>query len=112
MIYTLKHFDTPLISFSKQLRGNIFECIDEAVKYVTNNIRWKAEIRGMERIETPEIPVEAFREIIINSFAHMKVNPASSNEIYITPTRVHIYNPGPLVPSTDPRCLQKAPKAR
>ena len=93
------------ISFSdmKQFHGNIFECIDEAVKYVTNNIRWKAQIRGMERIETPEIPVEAFREIIVNSFAHMKVNLSSSNEIYITPTRVHIYNPGSLVPGTDPQ---------
>jgi ATP-dependent DNA helicase RecG len=87
----------------KQFRGNIFECIDEAVRYVTNNIRWRAEIRGMERIETPEIPVEAFREIIVNSFAHMEVNPSSSNEIYITPTRVHVYNPGPLVPGTDPK---------
>lgn len=97
------------ISFSdmKQFRGNIFECIDEAVKYVTNNIRWRAEIRGMERVETPEIPVEAFREIIVNSFAHMKVNPSSSNEIYITPTRVHIYNPGPLVPGTDPQMFAK-----
>ncbi|MBR3094781.1 MAG: putative DNA binding domain-containing protein [Clostridia bacterium] len=93
------------ISFSdmKQFKGNIFECIDEAVKYVMNNIRWKAEIRGMERKETPEIPVEAFREIIVNSFAHMKVNLASSNEIYITPSRVHIYNPGSLVPGTDPK---------
>lgn len=93
------------ISFSdmKQFHGNIFECIEEAVKYVTNNIRWKAEIRGVERIETPEIPVEAFREIVVNSFAHMKVNLSSSNEIYITPTRVHIYNPGSLVPGTDPK---------
>lgn len=93
------------ISFSdmKQFRGNIFECINEAVKYVTNNTRWRAEIRGMERVEIPEIPVEAFREIIVNSFAHMRVNPTSSNEIYITPTRIHIYNPGPLVPGTDPQ---------
>ena len=92
------------ISFSdmKQFRGNIFECIEEAIKYVTNNIHWRAEIRGMSRVEIPEIPVEAFREIIVNSFAHMKINPASSNEIYITPTRIHIYNPGPLVPGTDP----------
>lgn len=93
------------ISFSdmRQFRGNIFECINEAIKYVTNNIHWKAEIRGMDRIETPEIPVEAFREIIVNSFAHMKISAMSSNEIYITPTRIHIYNPGALVPGTDPR---------
>lgn len=93
------------ISFSdmKQFKGNIFECIDEAIKYVTNNIRWRAEIKGMTRVEIPEVPVEAFREIIVNSFAHMKINPASSNEIYITPTKIHIYNPGPLVPGTDPK---------
>lgn len=92
------------ISFSdmKTFRGNIFECIDEAIKYVTNNIRWRAEIRGATRVEIPEVPVEAFREIIVNSFAHMKINPSSSNEIYITPTRIHIYNPGSLVPGTDP----------
>ncbi len=87
----------------KQFRGNIFECINEAVKYVTNNIRWKAEIVGFERVEIPEIPLEAFREIIINSFVHMKVNSSSSNEIYVTPSKVHIYNPGPLVPGTDPK---------
>ena len=86
----------------KQFHGNIFECIDEAVKYVTNNIHWSADIIGMERIETPEIPFEAFREIIINSFVHMRVNPTSSNEIYITPTKIHIYNPGSFVPGTDP----------
>ena len=92
------------ISFSdmKQFRGNIFECIDEAIKYVTNNIHWRAEIKGTTRVEIPEVPVEAFREIIVNSFAHMKINPSSSNEIYITPTKIHIYNPGPLVPGTDP----------
>ena len=102
--YVNKGNDCGRINFSdmKQFRGNIFECIDEAVRYVTNNIRWRAEIVRMERVETPEIPIEAFREIIVNSFAHMKVNSTSSNEIYITPSKVHIYNPGPLVPGTDP----------
>lgn len=93
------------ISFSdlKQFRGNIFECINEAVKYISNNIKWKANIVGIERIEVPEIPIEAIREIVVNSFVHMKVNNSSYNEIYITPTRIHIYNPGSLVQGTDPR---------
>lgn len=93
------------ISFSdmKQFKGNILECIDEAIRYVTNNIRWRAEIKGTTRVEIPEIPIEAFREIIVNSFAHMKINPSSSNEIFITPTKIHIYNPGPLVPGTNPK---------
>lgn len=86
----------------KHFRGNIFECIEEAVSYVANNIHWSAKIVGIDRIETPEVPMEAFREIIVNSFAHMYVNEVSSNEIYITPTRIHIYNPGSLVPGTTP----------
>jgi ATP-dependent DNA helicase RecG len=61
----------------------------------------------MERKEVPEIPLEAFREIILNSFAHMRVNYTSANEIYITPSRVHIYNPGALVPGTNPEMFAK-----
>ena len=73
-----------------------------AYKYILKNINWRAEIVGMDRVETPEIPVEAIREIVVNSFAHMKVNNSSFNEIYITPTRIHIYNPGFLVKGKSP----------
>ncbi|MCF0114768.1 MAG: putative DNA binding domain-containing protein [Erysipelotrichaceae bacterium] len=92
------------ISFidSMIFRGNIFECIDAAYQYIAKNIRWRADIVGMTRVETPEIPMEAIREIVVNSFAHMRVNNSSFNEIYITPTRVHIYNPGFLVKGKSP----------
>ncbi len=83
-------------------KGNIFECIEYAYKYIIKNINWGAEIVGLKRVETPEIPVEAIREIVVNSFAHMKVNNSSFNEIYITPTRIHIYNPGFLVKGKSP----------
>lgn len=83
-------------------KGNIFECIDYAYKYIIKNINWRAEIVGLKRVETPEIPIEAIREIVVNSFAHMKVNNSSFNEIYITPTRIHIYNPGFLVKGKSP----------
>lgn len=92
------------ISFidSTIFKGNIFECIEEAYKYIAKTIHWRADIVGMERVETPEIPIEAIREIVVNSFAHMKVNNSSFSEIYITPTRVHIYNPGFLVKGKSP----------
>ncbi len=83
-------------------KGNIFECIEMAYKYIIENTRWKAEIIGMERVETPEIPLEAIREIVVNSFAHMRVNNSSFSEIYITPTKIHIYNPGFLVNGKSP----------
>lgn len=93
------------ISFidSTIFRGNIFECIDAAYQYIAKTINWNAEIVDMKRVETPEIPIEAIREIIVNSFAHMKVNNSSFNEIYITPTRIHVYNPGFLVKGKNPK---------
>lgn len=93
------------IKFSdiKQFRGNIFECINEGINYIVNNMKWSATIRGAKRTEVPEVPVEAIREVVVNSFAHLKVSEASANEIYLTPTRIHIYNPGTLIPGTDPK---------
>ena len=65
-------------------------------------MRWNAKIVGSKRIETPEIPLEAIREIVVNSFAHMKVNPAILNEIYLTPTKIKISNPGNIAKNIDP----------
>ena len=75
-------------------QGNIFSLIDEAEAYVKKNIRWGASIVDFERIETPEIPVEALREIIVNSFAHANYIGTSVHEIDIHPDRIAIYNPG------------------
>ena len=93
------------IKFSdiKQFKGNIFECINEGIKYISNNIRWSASINGTKRVEVPEIPIEAIREIVVNSFAHMKINNVSAHEIYISPDRIHVYNPGSLIPGTNPK---------
>lgn len=45
-------------------------------------------------MEVPEIPVEAIREIVVNSFAHANYRGVTENEIAITPTQIEIYNPG------------------
>lgn len=84
------------------IKGNIFELIDAAYNYILEHTRWKAEIIGFKRVETPEIPLEAIREIIVNSFAHMRVNNSSFSEIYLTPTKIHIYNPGFMVKGKKP----------
>lgn len=78
------------------------KCIEKAYKYIIENTRWKAEIRGIERVEIPEIPLEDIREIVVNNFSHMRVNSSSFNEIYITPTKIHVYNPCLLVKGKSP----------
>ena len=93
------------LSFSdiKLFEGNIFDCIEEGVRYISERMRWNAQIVGSKRIESPEIPLEAIREIVINSFAHMKVTPSVLNEIYLTPTKIKISNPGNIAKNIDPK---------
>lgn len=74
--------------------GNIITLIDAANSYVMRNIKWKADVVGMKRVETPEIPLKALREIICNSFAHARYNTLTEHEISIHPSFVRIYNPG------------------
>ena len=76
------------------VRGNIFQLLKEEENYIKKNIHWSVDINGLHRNEIPEIPVEALREIIVNSFAHADYLGWSKNEIDIHPGRVAIYNPG------------------
>lgn len=88
---------------NRHFQGNIFECIEEAYNYILSSINFNAVILGIERIEKPEIPLEAIREIVVNSFAHMRVNDGDFNEITISPHYVRIYNPGSIALNKDPK---------
>ena len=85
------------ISFNdiQRWKGNIFNLIDKGILYVKNNIRWRVESSGnAERIEIPEVPIDAIREIVVNSFAHANYRGETEHEIDITPSEIEIYNPG------------------
>lgn len=76
--------------------GNIFQLIDEAVKFLIKNIRWRvaSEGDGIHRKEIPEIPIDALREAIINCFAHARYDLSIEHEIDIFSDRISIMNPG------------------
>lgn len=87
----------------KEFKGNIFECIEESVSYIQNHISYKSNIEGLQRVETPEIPIRALREIIINSFAHCSyaIN-GDYNQYSIYKSTIKIYNPGTIIKNIDP----------
>lgn len=75
------------------IKGNIYTLIKEGVTYISNHINWKIEITN-KRIETPEIPVKAIREMVVNAFAHAFYENVPEIEINIHPGMVSIFNPG------------------
>ncbi len=87
----------------KEYRGNIFECMREAISYIQNHISYKSTIVGIQREETPEIPLRAIREIVVNSFAHCSYGIEGDYQQYIIyKSSVRIYNPGPIIKNIDP----------
>ena len=57
---------------------------------------------SVTRDKIPEVPVEAIREIIVNSFAHANYRGDTEHEISITPTEIEIYNPGEFLTNYTP----------
>lgn len=95
--------DEKLSFIDNQLvEGNIFELIDYSLSYIKRNINYRGEIKGTKRIDTPEIPIEALREIIVNSFVHSSFDRRVQHAIYITPTRISIFNSGTFPSKYDP----------
>ena len=79
-----------------QVFGNIFELIEIGEGYIRKNIKWPVNFKSgsMERVEIPEIPIEAIREALINSIIHRDFKNPKSNEIAIYKDRIEIFNPG------------------
>jgi len=75
--------------------GNVRRLIEIAVKYCIDNMRWRVVLDGsIQRKEIPEIPIEAIREAITNSYCHRDYRSSQNNEIAIYSDRIEIYNPG------------------
>ena len=49
---------------------------------------------AVQRKEIPEIPMDAVREALLNSYCHRLYTSSQNNEITIYSNRVEIYNPG------------------
>ncbi len=83
-------------------RGNILECISEAYSWILNHITFKARIAGLQREKIPEIPKDAIREIVVNSFVHAAYEDDGACFRYsVRRSSVSISNPGTLAGGAD-----------
>ena len=75
-------------------KGSIIGLSKACEQYIIDAMDWKADIIGLERVETPEIPVEAIREAVINSYGHRLYNNKQCNEIDVFKDRIEIHTTG------------------
>lgn len=97
----------------KIVRGNIYEQIDQAEKFVLLNIKKSAWIEPakLERQEKWEYPPDAIREAITNAIAHRDYNLSANVHISIFDDRIEIWNPGRLPQPLTPEDLKKEHKS-
>ncbi|MDD6442600.1 MAG: ATP-binding protein [bacterium] len=88
----------------QRYHGPVLKLVDIAENYIKSNIHWRVEFTGeLQRTEIPEIPVDAIREALLNSFCHKDYSSGESNEVAIYKDRVEIYNPGTFPERLEPR---------
>lgn len=78
----------------RRYSGSVMELKKRAEQYIIDAMDWRVEFGNLTRKEIPEVPLDAIREAITNSFGHRLFDSGQSNEIAIFKNRIEIYNPG------------------
>ncbi len=85
-------------SFIKQeMHGSLPEQLHQAETFIRGNLRSVVRLVGLTHQESPEYPVEAVRELLVNAVAHRDYNLQGDNiHLYLFADRLEIHSPGGL----------------
>ncbi len=84
------------------IRDTLFEAVEKTMKYIISHLKVAYEIstetvkKSTRRKEIFEYPLEALREIVLNSIIHRSYSNAGDIKIKIFDNRITIFNPGRL----------------
>jgi len=81
----------------KDVRDDLLTQFNEAVGFLKKHLNIRSEIRGLDRHDIYEIPVDAWREAILNALIHRDYSiRGTSVYVMVYDDRVEIENPGKL----------------
>jgi ATP-dependent DNA helicase RecG len=72
---------------NKKIEGTISQMADAAVSFIAMNMRNKVAVIDGKRIDSPEYPLTAVREAILNSLVHRDYSPYTEG----MPVRIEMY---------------------
>ena len=86
---------------SKRIEGRLPEMLDGAVRFLRGNMRTTMRIdpESGKRVDTPEYPLDAVREAILNALVHRDYSVHTENmpiQLILFSDRLEIRNPGGL----------------
>jgi len=76
--------------------GNLYKQLDTLMNAVKKHLNVRFEIKGIERKDVWDYPLEALREAVINALIHKDYLSAAEIQIKIYDDRFWIWNPGRL----------------
>lgn len=81
----------------KEYSGDLFSQLENAENFIKNYIHLRGEIKGLQRIDTYEIPAEAIREALVNAVVHRDYsNRGRDVKVGVYDDIVNIVSPGGL----------------
>ena len=84
----------------KEYEGDLFSQLEDAENFIKNHIKLSSEIKGLQREDQYEIPLEAIRESLVNAVVHRDYsNGGRDIKIGIYDDIVNVVSPGGF-PST------------
>ncbi len=85
----------------KEFHGPIYEQIEDAYQFVLRHINTGADIEGIYRNDSYELPASAIREMIANAVVHRSYLDNSCIQVCIYDDRLEVSSPGTLYGGLD-----------
>jgi len=81
----------------QEIRGTLPHQLRQAETFVRDQLRSVVRLVGLTRQETPEYPLEAVRELLVNAVAHRDYNQGGDSiHLHIFADRLAVHSPGDL----------------
>jgi ATP-dependent DNA helicase RecG len=85
------------LQFQEVVEGNVIHCLREAMQQILSKFTLKPiRFEGIQRIESPQYPIEALREILLNAMVHRRYQSGVHVQIRVYADLIICWNDGPL----------------
>lgn len=80
------------------ITGNLFRQVEVTVEAIKKHLSVRFEIKGIQRKDIWDYPIEAIREAVVNALIHKDYSSTAEIQIRIYDDKIWIWNPGALPP--------------